>query len=218
MFNDILKLDQLQLLPYPIRLFLWPWYRAWPLPNPLWFLLRTGMKTGNVYPSRRLVTSLFRTCICSNYWDQLAVCFPTFHIESLGIFSLLTSFDGKGYGNEFCKLGLSDNILGRHYSRQTENIYTYSQKETRVYQYQVRKHMCSFKAEKEANDVIILKWYIYVSSPLEAHCPGADPGFWFRGGEIRRGVWGPPRSPVRSRAEPWWGGPGGRSPPEAAAI
>ena len=33
---------------------------------------------------------------------------------------------------------------------------------------------------------------------------GADPGFWVRGGESWRGVWGPPRSPVRSRAEPWW--------------
>ena len=46
---------------------------------------------------------------------------------------------------------------------------------------------------------------------------GADPCFGVRGGEIRRVVWGPPRSPVRSRAEPWWGTRAGRSPPEAPA-
>ena len=47
---------------------------------------------------------------------------------------------------------------------------------------------------------------------LNSMLSGADPGFGVRGGEIRRGVWGPPRSPVRSRAEPWWGGPGGEAP------
>ena len=46
---------------------------------------------------------------------------------------------------------------------------------------------------------------------------GADPDFWVRGGEIRWGVLAPPRSPVRSMAEPWWENRG-RSPQEAHGI
>ena len=56
------------------------------------------------------------------------------------------------------------------------------------------------------------------SMRMHTQTPGADPGFGVRGGEIRRGVWGPPRSPARSRAEPWWGGMrGAKPPPEAPA-
>jgi hypothetical protein len=34
-------------------------------------------------------------------------------------------------------------------------------------------------------------------------CPGADPGFVVRGGVSRRGVWGPLKVPIGSRAELW---------------
>ena len=49
-------------------------------------------------------------------------------------------------------------------------------------------------------------------SRFPSSLPGADPGFGFRGGEIRRWVWGPPRSLFRSQGGALVGETGGETP------
>ena len=69
---------------WTIRLFtnLWPSYRTWPLLNCEWFpwsiCNECGKPAGDANPSKHLVTSFFKTCICCSFWDQFFSNLPWF--------------------------------------------------------------------------------------------------------------------------------------------
>ena len=81
------------------------------------------MPTGNSYPFKLLVPSLYRTCICCNYWDhfsKLAVIFQTFDLEFP---SVLLDFD-------FCLNKITDISLVRQcYAFRYGSIFIYFRNE-----------------------------------------------------------------------------------------
>ena len=103
--NDILTLDQLHWIPYQSDFtpIVWPWYRAWPLPNYEWFPwsicnLRTLTLSGTRF---RPFWDLLILQLLRPVFPNLLRLFSTFHLEYPSVLSRFGPSTIISYTNKF---------------------------------------------------------------------------------------------------------------------